>query len=115
MDAECLMGSCDKVSVAGSVQNIVTPKNESDREFILRQIDIARRLHGIEEVILMNHTDCGAYGGRSAFQNEIEEEEKHVLDMREAKTIVQARFPELKVRLVLAKLLDDKIAFVEQN
>lgn len=102
-----LLGATDEVSLAGAVQNIVSPKNESDRELVLRQIDIAKRLHGIDEVILMNHTDCGAYGGKSAFINELAEEEKHELDLREARSIILAKFPMLKVNWVLAKI-DEK-------
>ncbi len=104
MEKEQLMGAADVVAVAGAAQNIVSPKNESEREFIFKQIDIAKRLHEIDEVILMNHTDCGAYGGKSAFVNELAEREKHELDLREARAIAQTRFPQLKVRLFLAKI-----------
>jgi carbonic anhydrase len=34
-----------------------------DREFILDQIRKSIRLHGTRRVILMLHSDCGAYGG----------------------------------------------------
>lgn len=104
MEKEGLLGACDVVSLAGAVQNIIFPKNEVEKELVLRQIDIAKRLHDIDEVILMNHTDCGAYGGRDAFTNELLEEEKHELDMREARAFVLSRFPSLKARLILARI-----------
>ncbi|MBI2099619.1 hypothetical protein HYT45_04430 [Candidatus Uhrbacteria bacterium] len=104
MGSQNLLGVCDEVSLAGAVQNIVSPKNEADKELVLRQIDIAKRLHDIDEVILMNHTDCGAYGGANAFANELAEQEKHELDMREARAIILSKFPELKVRIILAKI-----------
>lgn len=108
------MGATDEVSLAGAVQNIVSPKNEADRELVLRQINIAKRLHAIDEVILMNHTDCGAYGGRSAFSNEHAETQKHELDLREGRAIVAAKFPDLKIKLVLAKINNEsKISFEE--
>lgn len=114
LESEGLLGVCDEVALAGGVQTIVSPKNEADKELVLRQIDIAKRLHDIDEVILMNHTDCGAYGGRDAFTNELVEEEKHELDMREARAFVLSRFPSLKVRLVLAKIdREGKINFNE--
>lgn len=104
LEREALLGACDEVSIAGGVQIIVSPKNEAEKELVLRQIDIAKHLHDIDEVILMNHTDCGAYGGRDAFANELAEEQKHELDMREARAIILSKFPELKVRLALAKI-----------
>lgn len=114
LETQGLMGAADEVSLAGAVQNIVSPKNEADRELVLRQIDIAKRLHFIDEVILINHTDCGAYGGRNVFTSGIEEDQKHELDLREARSIVLAKFPELKVKLVLAKIDNEsKISFVE--
>lgn len=33
------------------------------REFVLEQIRKSMRLHGTKRVILMVHSDCGAYGG----------------------------------------------------
>ena len=114
LEKEGLMGATDEVSLAGAVQNIVSPKNEADRELVLKQIDIAKRLHSIDEVILMNHTDCGAYGGRSAFSNELEETQKHELDLREARAIIAAKFPWLKVKLVLAEINNEsEISFKE--
>lgn len=104
MEKEGLLGECDVVTLAGAVQNIISPKNEAEKELVLRQIDIAKRLHDIDEVILMNHTDCGAYGGRDAFTNELAEEEKHELDLREARAFVLSRFPSLKARLILARI-----------
>lgn len=102
MEKEELLGTCDVVSLAGASQNIVAPKNEADKELVFRQIEIARRLHSISEVVLMNHSDCGAYGGKKAFQNESAEEDKHISDMREARAEILKKFPDLKVRLVLA-------------
>lgn len=104
LESEGLLGACDEVALAGGVQIIISPKNEVEKELVLRQIDIAKRLHDIDEVILMNHTDCGAYGGRDAFTNELVEEEKHELDMREARAVVLSRFPSLKARLILARI-----------
>ncbi len=115
MEKEGFLGDSDVVSVAGAVKNIVSPKEQSDKDLILRQIEISKRLHGIDEIILVNHTDCGAYGGKSAFANELEEEQKHELDLREARAVLQAAFPSLNIRLALARMAGGgKIDFVEK-
>lgn len=90
-----LLNNCDLVSLAGAVKNL---------EVVLRQIEISQRLHGISEVILMNHTDCGAYGGRAAFEGSEEERLRHQQDLQQAKTLILSKFPELKVKLILAKI-----------
>lgn len=67
-----LANNCDLVSLAGAVKNL---------KIVLGQIEISQRLHGISEVILMNHTDCGAYGGRAAFADSEEERARHQQDL----------------------------------
>jgi carbonic anhydrase len=53
----------DPIKVAGGAKCIASPEHESDREFVLEQIRKSMRLHGTKRVILMLHSDCGAYGG----------------------------------------------------
>lgn len=99
-----LINNCDIVSLAGASRGLVNPKNPAEPEIILRQIEISSNLHKISQVILMNHTDCGAYGGRDAFASSEAEFSQHVGDMCEAKKIILQKFPELKVKIVLAKI-----------
>ncbi len=102
-----LLGDCDIVSIAGATQNLVSPKNPSDVDLVLRQIDIATRLHNIQKVILMNHTDCGAYGGRSAFSSQEEENTSHVGDMQKAASIITEKYPTIAVECILADIHED--------
>lgn len=99
-------GQYDDVGMAGSVDNIVEPSDTSDVEFVYRQIAIARKLHHITDVVLINHTDCGAYGGREAFLSDEEEHARHVKDLRLAKEKVAERFSEegFTITLVIAIL-----------
>jgi carbonic anhydrase len=53
----------DPIKVAGGAKCLASPEHESDREFVLEQIRKSMRLHGTRRVILMVHSDCGAYGG----------------------------------------------------
>ena len=102
----------DLVSVAGAAKNLVDPSNPADPEFIFRQIDIAHRLHQIEEVIIINHLDCGAYG--KIFNSPDEERARHVADLNNAKAMIAARFPNLRVVTLLAGLAEDRTAVVER-
>ncbi len=101
----------DLVSVAGEAKNMVDPENPADPEFVMRQIDIAKRLHHIAEVIIINHLDCGAYPKN--FASAEEEKSRHEADLKQAKDMVQARFPDLKVRIMLAELKPSITAPVE--
>jgi hypothetical protein len=53
----------DPIRIAGGAKCMASPERESDREFVLEQIRKSMRLHGTTRVILMVHSDCGAYGG----------------------------------------------------
>jgi len=53
----------DPIKIAGGAKCLASPEHETDREFVLEQIRKSIRLHGTRKVILMLHSDCGAYGG----------------------------------------------------
>ncbi len=53
----------DPIKIAGGAKCLASPEHETDREFVLEQIRKSMRLHGTRRVILMLHSDCGAYGG----------------------------------------------------
>lgn len=53
----------DPIKIAGGAKCLASPEQENDREFVLEQLRKSMRLHGTRKVILMVHSDCGAYGG----------------------------------------------------
>jgi hypothetical protein len=56
----------DPIKIAGGAKCLASPELETEREFVLQQIRKSVRLHGTRRVILMLHSDCGAYGGLTA-------------------------------------------------
>jgi len=99
-----LEGDCDTVAVAGAARNLAAPASEGDREFVLKQLGLARELHSVNEVILMNHTDCGAYGRRAAFPSDTAERKAHEDDLRRAKDIVLAALSGVTVQKAIAQV-----------
>ena len=71
----------DRVAIAGGVKNL---------DFILGQVNVAVRLHHINEVVLISHEDCGAYGTESTH-------EKHSKDLRNTVLKVKEMVPNLEV------------------
>lgn len=96
----------DLVAAAGAAKNLVDPYDSTDPEFVLRQIEIAKKLHGITDVILINHLDCGAYG-TGTFVDEREEVERHRKDLIRAGEIVRRRFEGLTTLHFLARKRPD--------
>lgn len=102
LDEQGMTGDCDLVSLAGAAKNLASPMAPEHRVTLEKQIELASKLHGIKTLTLMNHTDCGAYGGAAAFASSDEEKVTHGEELRAAREIVKAIHPDVEVRLVLA-------------
>ncbi|MBU1164312.1 hypothetical protein KKA15_01985 [Patescibacteria group bacterium] len=61
-------------------------------------------LHQIKKIVLVNHADCGAYGGRDAFSSTEVEKNSHKQDLMQAKKKLQAEFPDLEIVIAYADL-----------
>ncbi len=115
LEENSLMGDCDIVSIAGASKELIDG-DEGAKELLLKQIKISQELHKIEELVLLHHSDCGAYKSSFNFSDSEEEKEKQFTDMARAEEIIKENFPGLKVRKVWAQLLTDggeKIEFTE--
>jgi hypothetical protein len=74
------------------------------REWIFENIQSSIEKHGIQRVILVNHTGCTAYPD---FPTQEEEIHTHEIQLRHAVSGVKARFPQLNVEaylMILGKL-----------
>jgi len=74
--------------------------SEPDRERFFNLVDCSISLHNIKEIWLIDHIDCGAYGGSKQFPNESEEKEFHIERLNQAQEIVIEKYPDLKVKKV---------------
>jgi hypothetical protein len=68
----------DPIKIAGGAKSLASPESPAELEYILGQIRKSIELHNTNRVILMVHSDCGAYGGLAgAFGGDTELEAKH--------------------------------------
>ena len=90
----------DPIKIAGGAKVLASPEHESDREFVLDQIRKSMRLHGTNRVILMLHSDCGAYGGLAGgFRSDTAAEAAHhELELGRAAANLKAAIPEIEVQ-----------------
>jgi len=89
----------DPILVAGGAKCLAGNDLERDRQFVLEQVRKSIQLHGTHTVLLMLHSDCGAYGGLAAFENDTAREaENHRQDLHRAVDFLQAEIPELTIR-----------------
>lgn len=107
MEEQGLMGDCDIVSLAGSAKEIVDGDQKA-RELLFKQIDISIKLHKACQVILLNHSRCGAYNAVYDFKDLEEEKAKHKTDLTKAEILIKKKFPGIKVIKLIADMIDDK-------
>src|ERR1700686_4397384 len=94
------VANCDPVKIAGGAKCLASPDLESEREFVLEQIRKSMRLHGTRRVILMLHSDCGAYGGLAGgFGGDARAEaEHHDAELRLAAANLLREIPGIEVQ-----------------
>ena len=102
-------GNCDLIGLAGSAKNLASPSNEANRITILENIDTSVKLHKAKRLVLINHIDCGAYGGSKAFSSFDDELAFHTNELKKAKQIATDKFPELEVETVFMNKENDTI------
>ncbi len=98
-----LGGRYDLLSVAGSAKDLA---GHIHREFLLKSVGVAVDLHKADEIHILHHEDCGAYGGKAAFASDEEESAVHRRDMEAARETILGRYPAVKVKLHYFKLTD---------
>jgi hypothetical protein len=89
----------DPIKIAGGAKCLASPDQQTEREFVLEQIRKSIRLHGTRLVILLVHSDCGAYGGLTAFGGDARlEAQHHETELRRAAECLQQAIPGIEVQ-----------------
>lgn len=98
----------DSLAGCGGSKSII---DEQWRAVVFQALDLAVPLHRVRRVIVVDHVDCGAYGGSGKFGDSRAEAQFHAERLREAREIVQRNYPQLEV--VLFYQDQDGITLVE--
>lgn len=109
LEAHDLVNTTDIISVAGAAKDI----NETEQGFVETQIDLSVKLHSISTLMLLNHTDCGAYGGSDKFETKEEEIEFHISELRKAQSKLKAKYPKLDIVIMLGDTISNEQTNIE--
>lgn len=94
----------DLVALPGGIRGLVAEEAQGLKDALLTSVKTAHDLHGVTRVFLVNHSDCGAYGGARAFPDATEEYRKHAADLRAARAALRVFLPNLDIRLFFATI-----------
>jgi carbonic anhydrase len=109
-EKELGLASFDFPSLPGAAKAI----NEGN-ELALGCVSVPCDLHHVSKIVIVNHADCGAYGGSGKFNEDVEAEQKfHEEELLRAKAKILEKYPaspaggpDKEVILVYAKLVDE--------
>lgn len=93
----------DQLAVPGSVKTIL-----ERRGTVKEALEVSAHLHDIDRFILVNHQDCGAYGGSGGFDDADAEQAFHEAQLREARDRINGYYPDKAVLMYYARLVDEK-------
>ena len=86
----------DVIRLGGSTKSLAHPKQDRDHDFLLEQVDIAHRLHGVRRFYLLHHSECGAYGLGPEVDKRAEVA-VHKRDLDRSRAVIEARYPGVEV------------------
>lgn len=100
MEAQGLHDNYDHVVLAGASLGVVHDTFADWHDTFWQHLVVAKQLHHIAEVIVIDHRDCGAYRlalGEQALDSTEKETQMHQLTITEFALRVKARHPDLAV------------------
>src|SRR3569833_1912317 len=106
-DSMHLTNQYDITALAGASLAAVSPKFPSSNAAFWDHVGIAKTLHHIKKVIVVDHRDCGAYKvafGKDYKADAVGETEQHKHVMEQVKTKLAKTHPELEAEFYLMAL-----------
>ncbi|MBI2644144.1 MAG: hypothetical protein HYW95_01390 [Candidatus Wildermuthbacteria bacterium] len=79
----------DRIAIAGGVKDLVANGKESA---IWKNLEISSNLHGPKSIVCIQHEDCGAYGGSSAFGDFAAEQQLQKSELEKAEELLKQQF-----------------------
>lgn len=107
MDGRGLTNDYDHVILAGASLGVLTDKKKAWGEAFWDHVAVAKQLHRIKRVMVLDHRDCGAYRvflGPDVASDPEKETAVHAEQLRALGTEIKARHPDLEVELLLMAL-----------
>jgi hypothetical protein len=100
-------GRYSEMRIAGAALAAVDPARPAWATALWENLAASRQLHGVRQVVFINHRDCGAmnlWAGRRLTDDPAEEQRQHQAVLERAAAAVQARHPDMTVELRLMEL-----------
>ncbi|MBD3328928.1 hypothetical protein GF357_00325 [Candidatus Dojkabacteria bacterium] len=94
-------GKSDEIIVFGGTRDLVKPLDDDHFEYLLRQLELSVEMHDPDEILLIDHQDCGGYGIDATIEcgQDLQDDKRcHERFSALAKELIEARFPDRAVK-----------------
>mgnify|MGYP001223778742 CR=1 FL=1 len=101
-----LTGKYSAFTIAGSAIGVTHDKFKKWHSVFIENLSTSIKLHKIEKLIVINHTDCGAAkiaNGKKEI-NSLSEDKIHKISLNKLKKIIKKKFPKLKIEFNVMSL-----------
>lgn len=107
MDGRGLTNNYDHVILAGASLGALTEKEPAWGDTFFKHVEVAKALHHIKKVIVMDHRDCGAYRvflGQDLKDDRARETAVHAEVLGKLAALIKQKHPDLEVELLIMAL-----------
>ncbi|MFH0951497.1 MAG: carbonic anhydrase [bacterium] len=102
---ELHLDNYDLISLAGGGKNILNCDLNNPEDIVTKSINVSFDLHQADTLVIINHRDCGAYGGSQVFNHDRDKERDFHLDqLSQARVKLIDRYPDKKIIVVYVDL-----------
>lgn len=110
LEEKGLLGNCDEIIIAGASRDFVTPVEEDDGRYVWKQLGLSVKLHDPDQIIIIDHQDCGGYAqdgtiaGGQEKENDKNEHEKYLGTL---KNKLEEKYPGKEIIMLYAPMEGD--------
>ena len=101
------LGHYDEIVVAGASRDFVKPVYPEDGKYVWKQLGLSLKLHDPDEIIVIDHQDCGGYAQDGTIPSGLSEavdKNKHKDFLKLFFNKLKATFPQKKVTTYYATI-----------
>lgn len=113
LKSEGYLGSSDEIIIAGASRDLVFPLEPFHKESLLRQIELSVKLHDPDEIIIIDHQDCGGYAQDDTIPSGLTEKEDKLMHSgfaKIAKRLLEEKFRGKKITTLYAPMEGDIVS-----
>jgi carbonic anhydrase len=109
-----MLDNSDLIAIAGSSRDFVKPIKQEHKENWLRELDTSVKLHNPENIIIIDHQDCGGYSIDGTIASELGDEEdktQHKIWLLKTKEEIQSLYKDKIIRVLYVDKLGNFTEF----